>query len=54
MPPCLQVVQCVEGEIEALVPLDIELSLLDVGMVGYNPSIRVELVRDLLGDLCCR
>jgi len=49
--PRLQVVERIEHEVEAAEPLDAELGVFDVCMMGDNLNCAVELLGDLLGDL---
>lgn len=49
--PGIQVVQCVEYHLELLEPGDIELGILDIGMVRNDLNIGIELPSGLLGDL---
>jgi hypothetical protein len=54
MPPCLEIVQGVKYELEAAKPSDIELGVFDIGMVGNNLDVRVELLRRFLRNLDAR
>jgi len=51
MPPCLQVVQRVEDYGESTEPLDVELGVFDVRMVGDDLDCLVEFLGDFLRDL---
>jgi len=47
----IDIVQRVEYKCEALIPLDIELGVFDVGMVGFDLDIGVEFPGGFLCDL---
>lgn len=51
MAASLQVVQGIENNIEGSKPILIELAVLDIGMVGLELCIWLELVRDFFCDL---
>ena len=42
MSPCVQIIQRIEDDVETLKPIDVELRVLDVGMVGFELDIRIE------------
>lgn len=48
MSSCFQIVQRVEDHREAPKPADVELGILDVGMVSHQLHIRIEGMRRLL------
>lgn len=52
MPPCIHVVQCIEHDIVAPEPRDIELRLLNVRMMRLDLDFWVEPLRSFLGHLC--
>lgn len=49
MPPRIQVVQGVENDVERREPVDIELAVFDIRMVGCETGVRSELA----GDFFC-
>ena len=51
MPPGIHVVESIEDNAKASKPLDVELWLLDVGMVRNDLDVRVEFLRSFLRDL---
>jgi hypothetical protein len=51
MSPGLKIIQRIKDHVEALEPLDIEVGVLDIGMVGLELDVRVEFPSSLLRDL---
>lgn len=51
MPPRVKIIESVEDKIKALVPLYIELGILDIRMVGMKFDVRVEFPSSLFCDL---
>lgn len=51
MSPGIQIVQSIEDHCKALEPIDIELRILDVGMMCLQLHIRVEPVCSIFGNL---
>lgn len=49
--PCVQVVEGVKHHCESAKPLNAELSVLDIGMVGHDLDRGIELFRYFLRDL---
>jgi hypothetical protein len=51
VPPRLQVVERIEHQCEPAEPLDAELGVFDVGMVGDDLDGAVEFLGDFFGNL---
>ncbi len=51
MPPCLEIIQRVEDEIEVAEPLQREVRILDIRMMRFEFDMRVEMTSRLLRDL---
>ena len=51
MPSSVQIVQRIENKIESLKPVDVELRIFDVGMVGLKLDMRIESGCALFSDL---
>lgn len=51
MAPRVQVIQRIKDDTETREPVDVELAVLDVGMVGLQLRAGLELARNLLRDL---
>ena len=51
MPSCVKIIQGIEDDIEALKPFDVELRVLDVGMMRLELYVRVEFCRALFCNL---
>lgn len=51
MPPSIKIIQGVEDNVKRREPVDIELAILDVRMIGLNLGVRLELMRNLFGYL---
>lgn len=51
MSPGIEIIQGVEDNVKRREPVDIELAILDIRMIGLNLGVRLELMRDLFGYL---
>jgi hypothetical protein len=51
MTACLEIIQRIENDLEALKPRDIELGVLDIVMVCHDLDVRVESEGGLLCNL---
>lgn len=51
MASSIEIVECVENDIELAEPFYVELCIFDVGMVGFELDVWVELLGDFLRNL---
>lgn len=51
MSPRIEIVQCIEDDVETLKPFDVELRVFDIGMISLKLDVRVELRGALFGNL---
>ena len=51
MPPRIEIIKCIEDDAERLEPINAELRIFDVRMMGFDRDVRIEFRRGFLRDL---
>ena len=51
MSPCVQIIKRIENKVETLEEFDVELGVLDIGMMRFELHLRVKLFRAFFRNL---